>query len=396
MNHRMAYVLLVVIAGCGASDGGTSSISAPSGGEQGTPSTVVDPCDPIDFDSAVESTVGVDMSRVGYLDRMVTYTPTVRSESRTLPLHIWYPTDETTGKPSLYQTVFERPNIFADASVAVQADAPIMIFSHGRRGFGQYSFFLAEYFAARGWVVAAMDHVGDRLEDQETPNDIFSVRPQDITATIDYLLELTDDDPLGQLTGETVVVAGHSFGGYTTFAVAGAQYDTNYLDEACSANPDRDWCINYALANNGLADGFKDDRIDLIISMAPGNQNLFHDGMRAIEIPTLLVTAAVDLNNSDEEDGDPYWLNLKRGVNRRLSFSTGGHFTFTNICDSIFAFYGEGNGCGTEFIETTQAYFIVNRFAEAFIQRHLFGLTEETGILDCDGGFHPHVQVGKP
>ena len=149
-----------------------------------------------------------------------------------------------------------------------------MIFSHGRRGFGQYSFFLAEYFAARGWVVAAMDHVGDRLEDQETPEDIFSIRPQDISATIDYLLTRPDEDALGHLAGEHIVVAGHSFGGFTTFAVAGAQYDIAFLDEACPRSPDRDWCKNYNLPNNGLSEGFKDERIDLAISMAPGNQNL--------------------------------------------------------------------------------------------------------------------------
>ena len=102
------------------------------------------------------------------------------------------------------------------------------------------------------------------------------------------------------------------------------------------------------------------------------------------------------MNNSDEDDGDPYWAHLNRGVNRRLSFRTGGHFTFTNICDSVFAFYGEGNGCGEEFIDTTAAYLIVNRFAEAFIRRHLFDEPELTGILDCSDGFHPDVNVSIP
>ena len=144
---------------------------------------------------------------------------------------------------------------------------------------------MAEYFAERGWVVAAMDHVGDTLGDNVTPDDIFSVRPQDISATIDHMLNLPADDPSAALISNQIVVAGHSFGGYTTLAIAGAEYDISYFEEKCPEHPDKDWYTNFALPNNGLANGFADPRVLAAIVMAPGNQSMFNDGTKAVKIP---------------------------------------------------------------------------------------------------------------
>ena len=78
----------------------------------------------------------------------------------------------------------------------------------------------------------------------------------------------------------------------------------------------------------------------------------------------------------------PIGRRLSREPNRRLSFATGGHFTFTNICDSVFSVYGEGNGCGDGFIETNVAYSIVNEVAMAFVKTHVFGEKHHGDILD--------------
>ena len=392
MTLFRVLLLAFVLTGCTNDNDGNSRASGGADAQGGSATSMDGPTD-----MASDPATGQEgLSNIGYLDTTVTYTPTVRSDARSIPLHIWYPTSDSKGMVSAYQTVFERESIFTGASIALSEKAPLLVFSHGRRGFGQYSYFMAEYFAERGWVVAAMDHVGDTLGDNVTPDDIFSVRPQDISATIDHMLNLPADDPLAGLISNQIVVAGHSFGGYTTLAIAGAEYDINYFEEKCPEHPDKDWCTNFALPNNGFANGFADPRVLAAIVMAPGNQSMFNDGTKAIKIPTLLVTAAQDKNNSDEDDGDPYWQGLSREPNRRLSFATGGHFTFTNICDSVFSVYGEGNGCGDGFIETNVAYSIVNQVAMAFVKTHVFGEKTHGKTLDGNTSLHPDVSIIKP
>ena len=205
--------LAIFICGCASdSDEASSNDSSNTNGQQASSS--------MDMSGGAASNDQTEVSEnklfsIGYREDTVSYTPTVRSDERTIPLHIWYPTNDTTGPSSMYQTVFERDSIFMDASSALKSKAPLLVFSHGRRGFGQYSFFMAEYFAERGFVVAAMDHVGDTLGDNVTPDDIFSVRPQDISATIDYMLNRPPTDPLNGRISDDIVLAGHSFGGYT-------------------------------------------------------------------------------------------------------------------------------------------------------------------------------------
>lgn len=328
---------------------------------------------------------------LGYRAEEITYTPIGAEAERTLPVFWWYPTAAEDGPGVLYR-VFPADRVFDGVPPALDAPAPLLVFSHGRSGFGQYSYFLAEHFARRGFVVLAVDHIGDTLTDAVDSPEIYRQRPQDISAVIDHGLDPGPDHPLAGLVGSPIVVAGHSFGGYTALAIGGADYATAAFDAEC---PDSDspFCAGYTALPEAYAAGFADPRVDLIMPLAPGNHSLFRGGLGAVDVPVLLMTGARDRNTPDETSGDPIWADLPDDPrHRRVRFTTGGHFTFTDLCPIVGAL-GRDNGCSEGDIPTEVAHPIITAFADAFIDRHLFGGADAQGDALLDGDTSPHPEV---
>ena len=335
---------------------------------------------------------------VGYRETTVTYTPVGSSQPRELPIALWYPTSDADGLPALYYGLFERMDVFDNAEVALDEPAPVLLFSHGRSGFGQYSFFLTEHFARNGWIVASVDHIGDRLRQEETPADIYSLRPRDISALIDFLTQLPDEDPLSEYVSDNIALSGHSFGGFTTLAVSGAAFDIDVLRTDCAGEwSGNSFCQNLALDDALFAQGFHDPRVKAALPIAPGNTRLFGSGagregigVGQIQIPTLLITGARDRSLPDADHGTPIWAALEGDAHRRVQFVEGGHFTFTSIC-AFTGGLGVDNGCDASFIPLEEAHALVNRYALAFLRRHFFGDETEAALLD--GGESPHDGV---
>ena len=123
--------------------------------EAGTPSTT-DAGIPPTTDSGSGSPV------VGFIADTLTYRPIGYENDRTLPVYLWYRSDQKTDTPAVH--LFLNPeNAYVDAPPVDQDPAPLIVFSHDRRGFGAYSYFIAEYFALQGFIVAAIDHTGERI-----------------------------------------------------------------------------------------------------------------------------------------------------------------------------------------------------------------------------------------
>lgn len=99
---------------------------------------------------------------------------------------------------------------------------PLIVMSHGRTGgfLGHYD--TAQALAEAGFVVAAISHPGDNVQDSTRSDDlsVFVERPADIKRLIDYLLAAwsyaaaVDPDRIG--------LFGFSRGGYTGLVVVGA------------------------------------------------------------------------------------------------------------------------------------------------------------------------------
>lgn len=116
---------------------------------------------------------------------------------------------------------------------------PIIIFSHGLGGSRDGYEYLGRHWAGCGYVSVHLQHHGSddavwkgvesagraRAMREATTNLANTTnRPKDVSFAIDQLIELNGDpsSPLkGRLDTKRIGVAGHSFGGFTTMAVAG-------------------------------------------------------------------------------------------------------------------------------------------------------------------------------
>ncbi len=172
-----------------------------------------------------------------------TFHWTDETRQRTLPVEVWYPAREEYAGQDLdpttqdhFQPVSISPPVpqeaVRDATAAHGGARPLLLFSHGFGGTGRQTTHLCTHWASHGYVVAAMDHVGNTTEDVmaaagqpmdpatmvERLNSFVTDRPTDVSFVIDRML--AGDADL-QIDPERVGVSGHSFGGWTTLASAG-------------------------------------------------------------------------------------------------------------------------------------------------------------------------------
>jgi predicted dienelactone hydrolase len=330
---------------------------------------------------------------VGHRTLDVRYTPRGMTEARSSKVVVWYPTRDTRGTAARYLfNGYVREGVWTGARVALEEPAPLMVFSHGHQGFPEQSFFFAEYFASHGWVVAAPTHTGNTLLDLRPRAPMqFEWRAQDLSATIDALVGLPEGDPLaGLVRGEQVVVAGHSYGGYTTLSIGGAGYDTASIEANCSILDDPA-CGYVQEALPRYEEGFFDPRVALIVPMAPGNNDAFGAaGLAEVGLPTLLLTGLLDGSLSDANHGTPIWEGLDGASDVRAQFLTGGHYTFTDACALLPSL---GNGCGEGYVSTEEAHPVINALSMAFIRLHLEGDATDADLLTGARSLSSDVEI---
>ena len=186
---------------------------------------------------------------------------------------------------------------------------PVVIVSHGLGSKPEDFARRAQHLASYGFVVALPQHPGsDAAQVQALKEGLsgsyfrtsdFIDRPQDISGVIDELERRNYTEFGGQLDLQSVGVAGHSFGGYSVLAVAGATIDFDFLQQQC----DRP----FAYLNTSMlmqcrvlqlprqAYTFRDPRVKAVIAVNPVNYAVFGPtGLGQITIPTLLVGGSDD------------------------------------------------------------------------------------------------------
>ena len=222
-----------------------------------------------------------------------------RQRARTYPVDLYIPQDLST----------------------VQRDIPVMVFSHGYGDTRENpeAVAAARRLAANGFMVAMPEHIGSNKAYQ---NDLiaglaqesfeameFVNRPLDIRFLLDTLEQKNDTEFQGRLQLDRVGLIGHSFGGYTVLAAAGATVDITHLQQQCDRNaditPDN---INIALVlecrvleldasslqqltDNSLAD----ERVGHVFTLAPVSNLFGESGLGKIDIPVVILGGANDV-----------------------------------------------------------------------------------------------------
>lgn len=193
---------------------------------------------------------------------------------------------------------------------------PLVVLSHG---FGADRFFLnyiAEHLASHGFTVVSLEHPGSNLQALQglpvdpaiidspsrlLPASEFLDRPRDVSFVLDRLAELNDEPTYkGLFNTENVTIIGHSLGGYTGLALAGAKLDLRSLQTFCKniqplAVSPADWLQCAAVDLKEQQADLSDNRIKQVVAMNPLVGQLFGEaGLSAVTVPTMLLTATND------------------------------------------------------------------------------------------------------
>jgi len=187
---------------------------------------------------------------------------------------------------------------------------PLIVISHGLASDRYALAYLAQHLASYGFVVVALDHPGSNslrfqryfagLAGPPEPRE-FIDRPLDVKYVLDELQRLETFNPTlkGKINFQQVGAIGHSFGGYTVLALAGATLNFDQLREDCYPNRSLNLSLllqcqaaelpakNYSL---------QDNRIKAVMAINPINSSVLGEsGISQIKVPVMLVTGSQDI-----------------------------------------------------------------------------------------------------
>jgi predicted dienelactone hydrolase len=294
---------------------------------------------------------------------------TTGAQGQPLTVRAWYPAVGATAETATI--TYTAPNKFGEQITPGEeitsvgralADGrpdttggpyPLVVFSHGFALSPIVYGTLVEHYASQGYVVLAPEH-NESFDGSLTGfwKELID-RPVDIRRTIDHAEQLSrSGEPLaGMIDLDDVAVVGHSYGGYTALAAAGAQFDFAAYKDRCAAlaadDPRNFFCAPLPNESDmamragldevpsGLWPSFGDPRITAAISLA-GDAYLFDQrGLAELEVPVMAMGGTID-------EGTPYTWGAKLtydhagSTNKTLvSFPGAGHFLFLDPCENL-------------------------------------------------------------
>jgi predicted dienelactone hydrolase len=183
----------------------------------------------------------------------------------------------------------------------------LILLSHGVSGTELGHSSLAQALARNGYLVAALRHPGDNWQDrsllEKGPERYFDERPRQASRVIDAILAnpawkaRIAADSQGPLVG----ALGHSAGGYTVLALAGARPDFSRLRQHCMTEASED-PILCSLGRSGVAirplpadtPSLKDERVRAIVALAPTGVLFSAESLATVRPATMIYEAELD------------------------------------------------------------------------------------------------------
>lgn len=183
----------------------------------------------------------------------------------------------------------------------------LILLSHGIGGSELGHSVLAQALARNGYLVAALRHPGDNWQDrslvEKTPERYFDERPRQASRVIDAILAdpAWKDRIATDSQGPRVGALGHSAGGYTVLALAGARPDLSRMRKHCLAEASEDpiFCgMSRSRASMpplpAATPSLKDERVRAVVAMAPAGVPLTAESLAAVRPATMIYEAELD------------------------------------------------------------------------------------------------------
>jgi predicted dienelactone hydrolase len=348
---------------------------------------------------------------------------------RPILLRVWYPAlnPEGIAESITYEVQWKLP-IPAVSDMVVMGHAlnnalsdetgapyPLVIFSHGFAAWLSAYAYIPEHIASYGFVVISPDHQ-ESLDAGFTYDELWESsieRPQDIRRVLDYAETLTGQagDMEQMIDMEHVAIAGHSTGGYTALAAAGARYDLAGFNERCDAaralgDPNAWLCDPFASRETdmavlagvdpnleGLWPSMGDPRVDAVIPMA-GDSYLFDEaGLAEITIPIMAMGGTIDTGTPFEWGARPAYDNASSAHKILVALENAEHVVFLTKCadDPFLLELGISAFCADPVWDMDRAHDLINHFVVAFLLAELKGDADAAAALAPDAVSFPGI-----
>lgn len=254
------------------------------------------------------------------------------------PLHValWYPTEKTgPGEPTGENKVFHGTHALREAAPTADLH-PLVLLSHGYGGSWRNLSWLADVLVRQGYVVAAPDHPGTTTFDRDPGRAaMLWERPRDLSRVVDALM--MKPELAGAIDGRRIAAIGHSLGGWTVTALAGARFETPRLAEECRQNSSPRACAlipELGLADPALERDMTDPRISAFVSLDLGLARGFSpESLAGIDGTALVISAGTDIGDMPARLESGYLsANLPKASTTSVEIPDAMHFSFMQVC----------------------------------------------------------------
>jgi len=285
------------------------------------------------------------------------------------------------------------------------APYPLVVISPGF-GVGRSAYaWLAEHLASHGFAVIALEHAERVDESLSTFWRGAIVRPNDISAVLDYAEAQTVNGAWTEpIDMSQIAVVGHSYGGYTALAMAGATLNlsemTTFCDAAEAAGDPSVWLCGLILPYasdmatlagldaipDGLWDSWGDARVDAIVPMAGDAYFFGESGLANVTVPVMALGGTADTGTPCAWGTEMTYNHVASAHRVRVGFENAEHMIFGTACDDfpLFAEVGFYAFCSDTVWDMDRAHDLISHFTTAFLLAELNDDREAAAALTPD------------